>query len=47
VIVPNLLITQLSGVGRGARVALATAWFTAALVALSWLLRRLQDRHVV
>jgi hypothetical protein len=44
VYVPDLLVSSLSGVGRSTRVALATAWFTVALVALMWVLRKLQAR---
>jgi hypothetical protein len=44
VVVPDLLLSNLSGIGRSGRVAVATGWFTAALVALLWLLRRLQER---
>lgn len=44
VYVPDLLVSSLSGVARGTRVMLATAWFTVAVVALLWALRRLQAR---
>lgn len=44
VYVPDLLVSSLSGVGRSTRVALATAWFTVAVCALLWALRRLQAR---
>ena len=46
IVVPNALVT-LSGMARGTRVLLATAWFTIALVVLAWALRRLQDKHIV
>jgi xanthine/uracil permease len=42
--IPDLVLSQLSGVARGTRVLIATAWFAAALVALLWGLRRLQAR---
>lgn len=44
VYVPDMLVSSLSGVGRSARVGLATAWFTVALCAILWGLRRLQAR---
>ncbi|MEP7112585.1 MAG: hypothetical protein ABI862_04930 [Ilumatobacteraceae bacterium] len=43
VYVPDLLVS-LSGISRSTRVALATAWFMVAAVALLWGLRRLQAR---
>jgi hypothetical protein len=46
VIVPNAILSQLSGLGRGGRVALATGWFFAAVVAILWVLRRLQAREL-
>ena len=47
VVVPNLLLTELTAFGRSTRVAAATLWFTVALVALAWALRRLQARRVI
>ncbi len=44
VVVPDLLLTNLSGIGRSGRVAVTTGWFTVALVALLWAMRRLQGR---
>ena len=44
VYVPDLLVSSLSGVDRHTRVLLATTWFTVALIALLWGLRRLQAR---
>jgi hypothetical protein len=44
VVVPDLLLSNLSGIKRSERVAVATAWFTVALVAVLWVLRRLQAR---
>jgi hypothetical protein len=47
VIVPDLLLRKLTGLDRHGRVAVTTAWFTIAVVALAWGLRKLQGRHVV
>jgi hypothetical protein len=47
VIVPDLVLSQINSIARGQRVALATGWFTVALVVMLWALRRLQDRHTV
>ena len=44
VVIPDLLLSNLSGIKRSGRVALTTAWFTVALVAVLWGLRRLQAR---
>ena len=44
VYVPDLIVSSWSGVARGTRVMLATAWFTAAVVGMLWALRRLQAR---
>ena len=44
VYVPDLLVSSVSGVSRSTRVALATGWFTVAVAALLWALRRLQAR---
>ena len=45
VIVPNLVLTRISGLSRSGRVAVATLWFFAALGGLAWGLRRSQARH--
>ena len=47
VVVPNLIVTQLGGLDRSGRVALATVWFFGMLAGFAWLLRRLQARHLV
>ena len=47
VIVPDLVLSQINSIARGQRVALATGWYTVALFAMLWALRRLQDRHTV
>ena len=47
VYLPNWVLTHLSGVSRGGRVALATVEFLLALAVMSWALRRLQRRGVV
>jgi len=44
VVIPDLLLSNLSGIKRSGRVAVTTAWFTVALVAVLWGLRRLQAR---
>ncbi len=44
VYVPDLLVSELSGVDRSTRVLIATTWFMVALVGLLWGLRRLQAR---
>ena len=41
VIVPDLVLSQINSIARGQRVALATGWFTVALVAI-WLLAPLR-----
>ena len=46
VVVPDALVSM-SGMARGRRVLLATAWFTMAIVAMAWTMRRLQRAHVV
>jgi di/tricarboxylate transporter len=46
VVVPNEMLSRLSGLTRGQRVAAATAWFTVALVAELWWLRRMQGRRL-
>ena len=47
VYVPDLLLSDLTGLNRHGRVLVATAFFTLALVALAWGLRKLQRRDVV
>jgi hypothetical protein len=47
VVVPNLLVTKLTGLSRDARVAVAVAWFAVTLVASTWVLRRLQARDII
>ena len=47
VIVPNLLLTRLSSLHRSGRVTVTTVWFTVALTALLWILRRLQARRLI
>jgi len=46
VVVPDALVSM-SGMARGRRVLLATAWFTLAIAAMAWAMRRLQRAHVV
>ena len=43
----NALLTHLSGLDRSQRVGIATVGFFAGLFGLAWLLRRLQQRHVI
>lgn len=47
VYVPNWVVTHLTGLSRGGRVAVATIGFFLLLAAVAWLLRRLQARRVV
>jgi hypothetical protein len=47
VVVPNLIVTRVGGLERSGRVALATVWFFGMLAAFTWLLRRLQARHLI
>jgi hypothetical protein len=47
VLVPNLIVTRLGGLGRSGRVALASVWFFGMLAAFTWLLRRLQARRLI
>ncbi len=44
---PNWVLTHLTGLSRGGRVAIATIGFFVLLAAVAWLLHRLQGRHVV
>ena len=43
----NALLTHLSGLDRSQRVGSATVGFFAGLFGMAWLLRRLQQRHVI
>ena len=43
----NRILTKALGVTRGGREALASALFLVVLVALAWLLRRLQARGLI
>jgi len=47
VFVPNWALTQLTGLSRDGRVAVATVGFFVLLVACVWMLRRLQARGVI
>ncbi len=47
VVVPNAILNNLDALDRSGRVAVATAWFTVALVGLAFALRRLQARHLL
>jgi len=47
VVVPNLIVTRVGGLGRDGRVALATVWFFGVLAGFAWLLRRLQARSLI
>lgn len=44
---PNWVLTHLTGLSRGGRVAVATIGFFLLLTATAWLLRRLQGRRIV
>lgn len=46
-VVPDLIVTRLTGVSRDTRALLASAWFFLAFVALAWAVRRLQARGVL
>ena len=46
-IVPDLIVTRLTGVARDTRAGLASAWFLLAFVGLTWAIRRLQAHHVI
>lgn len=43
----NALLTRLTGLDRSQRVGIATVGFFVGLVGLAWLLRRLQQRHLI
>ena len=47
VVVPNEIVTRLTSLERSGRVAVATVWFSLALVGLAVALRRLQARHLI
>jgi hypothetical protein len=47
VVIPDLILSSVTSIERGGRVALATGWFAASLVGLLWGLRRLQGRHII
>lgn len=47
VVVPDLILSQITSFDRSGRVALATGWFVAALIGIMWGLRRLQRRHLI
>jgi len=42
--VPDLLLSSLTGMSRGNRVYIVTAWFVLALAGIMWCLRRIQQR---
>ena len=42
--VPDYIVSHLTSMSRGTRADLATLWFTVALVAMLWVLRRVQQR---
>lgn len=46
-VIPDLIVTRVTGVARGTRAGLASAWFTVAFAVLAWAIRRLQARHVL
>lgn len=45
--VPNLVLTRLTGLSRGGRVAIATTWFFLALGGLAYALRQLQGHREI
>jgi hypothetical protein len=47
VVTPDLMLSQITSLDRGQRVALATVWFSVALVGMLWTLRRLQARRTI
>jgi len=47
VYIPDLILSEITGVERSGRVALATGWFVVSLTGLLWGLRRLQSRRVI
>jgi hypothetical protein len=44
---PDLFLTQLTGLSRSGRVAIASVWFFVALGLLAWVLRRLQAHREI
>ena len=44
---PNWVLTHLTGLSRGGRIAVATIGFILLLTATGWLLRQLQGRRIV
>lgn len=47
VIIPDLILSEITGVERSGRVALATGWFIISFTGLLWGLRRLQSRRII
>ncbi len=47
VVIPDLILSEVTGFERSGRVFLATGWFAASLVGLLWGLRRLQSSHII
>ena len=47
VFVPNLVLTELTGLSRSGRVAIATVWFFVTLSLLGWGLRWLQAHREI
>lgn len=47
VVIPDLILSEVTGVERGGRVALATIWFSVSLAGLLWGLRRFQSRRII
>lgn len=47
VVVPDLILSQVTSFERGGRVALATGWFAASLAGMLWGLRRLQGSRII
>lgn len=47
VVVPDLILSQITSFDRSGRVGLATGWFAAALTGIMWGLRRLQRHQLI
>lgn len=47
VFIPDLILSEITGVERSGRVTLATGWFAISLIGLLWGLRRLQSRQII
>lgn len=47
VVIPDLILSEITGIERGGRVALASGWFIVSLTGMIWGLRRLQSRRVI